>query len=106
MVIDREEARLQIVARSRHFLTGHLTCRVCSDSCPQLLQRLTRYTIFNVSKLTPAGAGGVFNFMSSNASTTRSAITRFRYHFRLAGTIYQGAYSMLVAESTSSNAAM
>ena len=58
---------------------------------PATLRRLARYTIFNVSKLTPAGAGGVLSFMSSNASTTRSATTKFRYHFRLAGTIYQGA---------------
>lgn len=80
--------------------------RDCVASCPKLLRRVTRYTIFNVSKLTPAGAAGVFSFMSSNASTTRSATTRFRYHFRLAGTMYQGACSVLVAESTSSNTAM
>ncbi len=80
--------------------------RICIASGPQRLRRLTRYTIFNVSKLTPAGAGGVFSFISSNAATTRSATTRFRYHFRLAGTMYQGACSVLVAESTSSNTSM
>jgi hypothetical protein len=64
--------------------------RGCLAACPKCVRRRTRYAIFNVSKLTPAGGGGVFSFMSSKALTTRSATTRLRYHFRLAGTIYQG----------------
>jgi hypothetical protein len=71
-----------------------------------LVSHPPRYTIFNVSKLIPAGAGGVLSFMSCKALTTRSATTRFLYHFRLAGTMYQGARSVLVAAITSSNAAM
>lgn len=62
------------------------------------------YTILSFVKSTPSGAGGVLSFMSSNTFTMRSATTRLRYHFRLAGTIYQGAQSVLVAEMTSSNA--
>lgn len=63
-----------------------------------------RYTILSFVKSTPSGAGGVLSFMSSNTFRMRSATTRLRYHFRLAGTIYQGAQSVLVAEMTSSNA--
>jgi hypothetical protein len=38
MVIDMEEARLQIVAQVKAFFTGHTTDRVCIASRPQSLR--------------------------------------------------------------------
>src|SRR5262249_32455668 len=53
------------------------------------------HTIFSLSKSTPSGSGGVLSFISSKTFTTRSATTRFRYHLWFAGTMYQGAHSVL-----------
>src|SRR6267143_1721285 len=47
------------------------------------------------SILTVAGSNWIFGnlgSMSSSASSTMSATTRFRYHFLFAGTMYHGAH--------------
>src|SRR6478672_3086726 len=81
-------------------------CRQYAYPVPRHWPQLRIYTIRSLEKSTPSGGGGVLSFMPSSASTTRSAMTRFRYHFRFAGTIYQGARSVLVADMTSSKALM
>src|SRR5829696_7343247 len=53
----------------------------------------------------PGSAAGNLGSMASRVSAMVRATTRLRYHFLLAGTTYQGAYSVEHSLTASSNAA-